>query len=186
MNKTSKNPTLEIELYDQDTEKCHSVEIAFDEQGIYIIPKGYGDYYSKDGHGIPIMVEMYGGKPRVILWDDINEQDSTHTISLEGAREDKRKPDEDGQCHNMSRIELDKLRDKKLDEVWENYDFGFDAMGWEFADSDGWEHYGGDDEYWRTFYYYEKPESDDPSTKATFTVRFNPGSVEVLDAEPSW
>jgi len=41
------------------------------------------------------MVEFFNGEMRVIVWDDINVEDPTHIISLEGAREDVREIDED-------------------------------------------------------------------------------------------
>jgi len=175
------NPALEIELYDQDTEKHHSVRIAFDEYGIYITPKGYGDYYSNDGDGIPIMVEVFGGEPRVILWDDINEQDSTHIISLKKAKETCRK-NEDGTV-KMSSIELDKLRREKIDEIFENYDLQLGEDD-EFEETDGWEHISPGNEYWRGFYVIWS--NADESKRHIFTVQFKPGSVEVESAGPDY
>ena len=64
------------------------------EVGPYMIQlraKGYGDCGSADGHGSPVAIEFYGGKLRVLIWGDINKEDPTHTIELEGAREDARK-----------------------------------------------------------------------------------------------
>jgi len=184
MKRTSENPTLKIELYDQDTEKCHPFQIVFDEYGIYIIPKGYGDYYSKNGHGIPIMVEMFGGEPRVILWDDINEEDSTHIISLAAASEKLRKPDKDGNCHNMSNDELDRLRREKIDKIWEEYDLGLGEDD-EYVDDDGWETVQPGNEYWRNFYVIWVGNPNE-SKKHTFTIQFKPGSVEIESAGPDY
>jgi len=62
---------------------------------ILIEATGYGSY---DGMGVPgegcndiVMVEHYGGRLRVIVWGDINQEDATHIIDLEGARESNRR-----------------------------------------------------------------------------------------------
>lgn len=52
---------------------------------------GYGDAVSADGSGFPILIEYHDGKLQVVLWADINKEDTTHVIDLEGARESKRK-----------------------------------------------------------------------------------------------
>jgi len=57
---------------------------------LFIRPEGYGDASSYNGEGDPIMVELYGGELRVILWSDINQEDSTHIISMEDAQENRR------------------------------------------------------------------------------------------------
>lgn len=57
---------------------------------VYIRPDGYGDACSHDGEGSPVMLEVWEGELRVVIWGDINKEDPTHIISLEGAREEKR------------------------------------------------------------------------------------------------
>lgn len=52
--------------------------------------EGYGDKTSADGNGSPILIENYGGRVRVIIWGDINQEDPTHVIELDGALESKR------------------------------------------------------------------------------------------------
>jgi len=52
---------------------------------------GYGDYLSEACHGFPIMLDFYDGKPRLLVWADINSEDPTHKIDLEGALESKRR-----------------------------------------------------------------------------------------------
>ena len=61
-----------------------------------IRPHGYGDKTSADGHGYPVIMEYYNGKLRLLVWADINKEDPTHVIDLEGARESNREqsPDE--------------------------------------------------------------------------------------------
>ena len=55
-----------------------------------IAVEGHGDFYSENGHGIPIVVEQYHGEVRVLVWSDINKEDPTHIISLEKAKESNR------------------------------------------------------------------------------------------------
>ena len=51
-----------------------------------------------DGHGVChmepdtelLMVEQTDFKPRVIVWDDINNEEASHTIDLDGAKQSKR------------------------------------------------------------------------------------------------
>lgn len=53
--------------------------------------EGYGDFCSQDGSGSPIIIEYYQGELRIIVWANINQEDPTHVISLEGAKEIYRK-----------------------------------------------------------------------------------------------
>ena len=55
--------------------------------------EGYGDCCSADGQGTPVVIERYEGQLRVVIWADINQEDATHVIVLENAREDKREDD---------------------------------------------------------------------------------------------
>ena len=52
--------------------------------GILIQPQGTGTY---DGPYAPIMLENMNGKPRLVVWADINDQEPTHIIDLSGAWE---------------------------------------------------------------------------------------------------
>jgi len=58
---------------------------------ISIMPDHYGTMAEADGHGTPIFVEFYDGNLRVLTWADINHEDPTHIIDMEGARESLRK-----------------------------------------------------------------------------------------------
>ena len=66
------------------------VEILPGNAGIFLRFDGYGDKCSQDGKGVPVIVEYNQGKVRVLIWNDINREDMTHAIDLEGAREDLR------------------------------------------------------------------------------------------------
>ena len=68
----------------------HEVTIEITEGAIIITPAGYGDHNSIDGEGSPILFEFCEGIPRVVIWSDINEEESTHAISLQGAQESRR------------------------------------------------------------------------------------------------
>lgn len=64
-------------------ESCVSVVIQFD---------GYGDHDSVDGQGTPVLIENVNGVPNVVIWGDINAEEPTHRIPLDGARESLRVP----------------------------------------------------------------------------------------------
>lgn len=66
------------------------VSVTPNSQGIIVRPKGYGDSVSNEAEGCPILIELFEGHPRVIVWDNINDEDSTHVISLENAQESLR------------------------------------------------------------------------------------------------
>jgi hypothetical protein len=48
---------------------------------------GYGDFCSAPGHGVPVLVELLDGAPRLLVWADINREEPTHVIDLSGAAE---------------------------------------------------------------------------------------------------
>ena len=59
---------------------------------IMIGADGYGENTSEDGDGSPIVIEYHEGQFRVLVWSNINEEEPTHVISLEDARESNRIP----------------------------------------------------------------------------------------------
>lgn len=67
-------------------------EVEIDNHSIYLYPEGYGDAGTENGYGCPVMIERWEGGLRVVIWGDINREDPTHIISLEGARENLRDP----------------------------------------------------------------------------------------------
>jgi hypothetical protein len=58
--------------------------------GIALHFNGYSDCCSKGDNGTPVYIEKYNGDLRIIVYSDINREEPTHIISLEGARNDKR------------------------------------------------------------------------------------------------
>jgi hypothetical protein len=55
--------------------------------------KGYGDLPSTKDDGYPVLLEVCNGRLRLVVWADINQEDPTHEIDLEGARESARIPE---------------------------------------------------------------------------------------------
>jgi len=78
-------------LTDNDA-SSNSINVGIEQinVGLLIKPKGYGDKCSNDGDGCPVFLEVYKGELRLIVWSDINQEDPTHIINLEGAKETKR------------------------------------------------------------------------------------------------
>ena len=91
------NQTITVNLEDVsaslfgDKQASLDFDIVINSVGIYIRPRGYGDYSSVDGKGLPIMIEFNNGEPNVIIWDDINVEDNNHNITLKFAKESLRK-----------------------------------------------------------------------------------------------
>ena len=65
------------------------VNIMAEQGKLWVRPAGYGDKTSADGHGWPIGLEIWQGRLRLIIFDDINEEDPK-IIDLENATEDSR------------------------------------------------------------------------------------------------
>lgn len=73
-----------------DSPETIEAEIIFNERGISIGFDGYGDK-TTDGRGTPIYIELHNGVPKIYIWGDINYDDPTLIISLEGAALSNRK-----------------------------------------------------------------------------------------------
>jgi len=71
---------------DLNTIKSINVEIGVD--GITVQHEGTG---CQCGDFPPIFIEWYDGKPRIIIWADINEEEPTHIIDMSGALESNRR-----------------------------------------------------------------------------------------------
>jgi hypothetical protein len=66
-----------------------------DSVGVSIRFDGFSTIDSQDNVGAPIYIEYYAGELRVLVWSDINKDDPTHIIPLNGAKNNNREPDED-------------------------------------------------------------------------------------------
>lgn len=59
--------------------------------------EGYGHNTTHDGS--PVYLEFgEDGKLTLYVWSDINQEDPTHVINMESAREDNYEPPEDGEA----------------------------------------------------------------------------------------
>ena len=58
---------------------------------VELMVKGYGNCAMIPGAGAIAALELYEGRLRLLVWDDINNEDPLHIIDLEGAREERRK-----------------------------------------------------------------------------------------------
>ena len=81
---------MDFVLNEYEGEKKLRVRITETPNSIDIVPEGYGDAGSEDSHGIPILLEIYEGRLRLLVWNDINVEDPV-IIDMEGARETNRK-----------------------------------------------------------------------------------------------
>lgn len=77
-----------IDVLRQSHEQKVGVHVT--NEAVYLFAEGYGDAGSADGHGSPVIIENHCGELRVIVWGDINSQEPTHVIGLDGARESQR------------------------------------------------------------------------------------------------
>jgi hypothetical protein len=80
-----------LEITDQHPEYKTKivVDILVDGGKIYLKPRGYGEHNTETYHGYPIQLDIWEGRLRVIVADDINKEDLM-IIDLENAREDNR------------------------------------------------------------------------------------------------
>lgn len=88
------------QVTDDVTVKCEKDDLC-----LMIGVKGYGEHCSADGQGHPVLLERFQGKLRLVIWADINQEDPTHIIELEGAREDRRIADN---CETVTQHKVDK------------------------------------------------------------------------------
>lgn len=64
-------------------------------RGVSLKFDGFSTIDSQDNVGSPIHIEYYAGELRVLVWADINRDDPTHIIPLNGAKNSNREPDEE-------------------------------------------------------------------------------------------
>lgn len=85
--------TIVVELKDMYTGKPSGRFVTVDvtEQGVFVGVSGYGEKTSTPEAARPIVVEMYDKELQVLVWSDINNEDPTHNISLEDAKENRRR-----------------------------------------------------------------------------------------------
>lgn len=72
----------------QENQEPLVVEVRVANGFLEIAPQGYGDFGSTVG--CPVVLERFSGKLILRVFSDINQEDATDQIDLEGAREDRR------------------------------------------------------------------------------------------------
>lgn len=82
--------THKVTFKDASTGSTVDATIEADEHGMNLAFAGYGDHVSADGFGRPVFIELHDGKLTIHVWTDIREEDTTHVLSLEDARESRR------------------------------------------------------------------------------------------------
>lgn len=80
-----------IEDQDDDELPTQKVSVRLTDSEVFFQADGYGDLGTTPGHGSPVIIELYKGVLRVIVWADINQEDPTHIIELGDARESERR-----------------------------------------------------------------------------------------------
>lgn len=55
-----------------------------------VSPRGYGECAAVDGAGAPVVLDLTPDGLKVHVFGDINSEEPTDTVDLEGAREDRR------------------------------------------------------------------------------------------------
>ncbi|WP_224056005.1 hypothetical protein [Vibrio penaeicida] len=67
-----------------------SIEIGNIGGELLLSAKGYSDCNSEDNVGFPLLIENNAGNLQLRVWADINKEDPTHVISLQGAKNEMR------------------------------------------------------------------------------------------------
>ncbi len=84
------NLKISLDLSDQGHESSSNqlkASVQFTKQCVQIGFAGYGECNAAPGHGMPVVIEVLDGHPRVLIWADITKEDPTHVVSLAGAAE---------------------------------------------------------------------------------------------------
>ncbi|MBC8470363.1 MAG: hypothetical protein H8D56_12910, partial [Planctomycetes bacterium] len=100
--------TLTITLKDQCADvhlKTIKVKLLSEGGKLWIRPKGYSDKCSADGHGYPVGLEIWQGRLRLIVFNDIN-MEEPQIIDLENARESNRDSGDITMSHLKKRFVL--------------------------------------------------------------------------------
>ncbi len=88
---TAKPNQIDVVLQDQhDTDDTLAVTVIATERGVEIRAAGHSDYHTEAPFGSPVYLELVDGVLMVRIWADINREDTTHSIPLDGALESKR------------------------------------------------------------------------------------------------
>ena len=84
---------MTVLVHDVTNNGRRGVRIIANTTGVELLPDGLGTNGMLPGHGPPLYLECEAGKWRLHVWADINSEDPTHMIDLDGASEVLRRPD---------------------------------------------------------------------------------------------
>ena len=90
-----KRESVKVMLQEQSPDSpSRSIQLSLNaEDGqLWIRPEGYGEKCAADGEGSPIGIEIWEGRLRLVVFDNINSE-NPQIIDLENARESVRKKD---------------------------------------------------------------------------------------------
>ncbi|GFE72073.1 hypothetical protein [Chroococcus sp. FPU101] len=78
---------LPFTLKDSVSAQTVTEKIAYINNGLEIYFDGYGNYSCEPTSGSTVLIEVFEHSLRVIVWGDILQEDPTHIIELDRARE---------------------------------------------------------------------------------------------------
>lgn len=87
---SEREATVRQTLEDEVTGTSLAVEVSCRPGGITLKADDHGDKCTDPGDGEVVFIEFRDGKLWVRVWADVNQEDPTHAICLEGARESRR------------------------------------------------------------------------------------------------
>ena len=70
-----------------------TLHLGSETRGVELYIEGYGTKAMPPGTSAPIYLEIRDGLPKLYVWADINSEDPTHVIDLNGASEALRSSD---------------------------------------------------------------------------------------------
>ena len=84
------NCTTMIKEQCSDSEPIEiKVNILSESGQLWIQPEGYGEKCAMDGQGFPVGIEIWQGKLRLVVFDDINSEEAK-IIDIEQSKESRR------------------------------------------------------------------------------------------------
>lgn len=78
-------------LTDDSDENSESIDcrLSVESGTLWVGLDGFTDYSCGDDKGLPLCLEQWKGEVNVRIYGDVNSEEPTHSISLEGARNEK-------------------------------------------------------------------------------------------------
>jgi hypothetical protein len=86
---------MRCKLRDETSGKTVGCSIVFENGKVWVQLDGYGECSSQAGRGYPVGIEYYEDQMWVTVWGDINRDDPTERLCIDGARESNRNTEGD-------------------------------------------------------------------------------------------